>query len=206
MDDPEPDERDVEAIIEAANNGDLQEVRRLVQQDRRLLEANDRDDTPLTAAAWRRRVEVIRYLLEEGAQVNLRSPLGGSALDLACGCGHLEAASLLLAHGADAAGAGVTGWTPLMSASAEGHTDVVALLLAHGCGDIDRRRSRSDERTALQYACIYGYMRVVRALLGAGADPHIVDRVGDTPLVTALRRGHAECVAVLQVRSVLVVA
>jgi hypothetical protein len=39
MDVPEPDEEDVNAIIVAANDGALEEVRRLVQQDRRLLEA-----------------------------------------------------------------------------------------------------------------------------------------------------------------------
>jgi ankyrin repeat protein len=107
-------------------------------------------------AAWWGRVEVIRFLLDEGAQVNLRDHEGFSALDGACRSGRLEAASLLLAHGADAAQAGGEGRTPLMSASSDGHSNIVALLLAHGCGDIDRHRS--EEWTALHYACIYGHV------------------------------------------------
>jgi ankyrin repeat protein len=41
---------------------------------------------------------------------------------------------------------------------------------------------------------------VVRALLGAGADPHVVDRDGETPLAMALRRAETECVSELRVR------
>jgi ankyrin repeat protein len=202
MDHPELDEEDVEAIMQAAYDGDLEAVRRLVQQDRRLLEADDAVRTPLIAASDEGQVEVIRYLMDEGAQVNLRDPEGASALDVACCCGHLVAASLLLAHGADAAAADYDGigWTPLMHASAFGHTDVVALLLAHGCGDIDRRSSNG--RTALHRACGRGNVRVVRALLGAGADPHVVDHDNQTPLAMAVRRGREDCVAELQVSSV----
>jgi ankyrin repeat protein len=181
----------------AAYDGNLRKVRRLVQQDWRLLDANDWENTPLTAASGQGQVEVIRYLLYKGAEVNLPSPLGDSALDVACGHGRLEAASLLLAHGADPAGAREDDCTPLMRASAFGHTDVVVLLLAHGCGDIDRRCI--DERTALHYACGRGHVRVVRALLGPGADPHAVDRDGETPLSRAVRLGREECVAMLQV-------
>jgi uncharacterized protein len=204
MDHSEPDEEDVEALLEAAGEGDLEEVRRLVQQDRRLLNANG-VWTPLTAASEQGQVEVIRYLLDEGAQVNLRDRSGDSALDEVCYHGQLEAASLLLAHGADAAAAGDEGDTPLMLASARGHTNVVALLLAHGCGDINRQTTEYG-RTAVHSASWNGYVRVVRALLGAEADPHIVDRVGETPLVTAVRLDHEECVAVLEVRSVVIVA
>jgi serine/threonine-protein phosphatase 6 regulatory ankyrin repeat subunit B len=85
------------------------------------------------------RVEVLRYLLGEGAQVNLQDPSSWTALGRACYQGSREAVYVLLAHGADAAAADQNGWTPLMVASANGHTDVVALLLAHGCGDIDRQ-------------------------------------------------------------------
>jgi ankyrin repeat protein len=202
MDVPEPNAEDVEAIIDAAYNGDMEEVRSLVEQDRRLLEADNGDDTPLTAAAWSGRVEVIRYLLDEGAEVNLRSSEGASALDAACDRGHLEAVSLLLAHGADAAAAWGEGETPLMSASANGHTDVVALLLVHGCGDINRQRADNDQ-TALHDACAWVHVGLVRALLGAGADPHVVDLHGYTPQEMAITLG---CVALLQVRAVLVEA
>jgi ankyrin repeat protein len=199
MDVPEPDEEDVKAIIEAAETGNLEEVRRLVQQDRGLMDAASTTDTPLTAAALGGHVGVIRYLLEEGAQLGLRDPDGWTALDVACFRGHLGAVCVLLAHGADAVAPGTEARTPLMRASQEGHADVVALLLAHGCGDIDHQDDQNSG-AALDFACDRGHTGVVRALLGAGADPHVEDCNGVTPLAVAVRLGREECVAELQVR------
>jgi ankyrin repeat protein len=179
--------------------GNLAEVQRLVEQDRGLLNENDGTYTPLTAAACLGRVEVVRYLLEEGAQANLRDPNDDCALNAACARGNREMVGLLLAHGADAT-AGLMGVTPLMAASDEGHTDVVALLLAHGCGDIDLQRPGS-RWTALCDAVYRGHAGVVRALLGARADPQVMVDHGETPLAMSVRRGHTECVALLQVSS-----
>jgi ankyrin repeat protein len=62
---------------------------------------------------------------------------------------------------------------------------MVALLVAHGCGDIDRRHVLGGW-TALHYACNKGCGGVVRALLGAGADPHVVDHQGHSSLRIAI--------------------
>jgi ankyrin repeat protein len=188
------------ALGHAAYAGNLEEVQRLVQQDRGLLNANDGYFTPLTAAAQRGRVEVMRYLMEEGAQVDLRDTFDWTPLERACQRGHIQAVSLLIAHGADTATANEFGLPPLMFASGQGHTDVVTLLLAHGCSDIDDQDGEDRHWTALHHACAGGYAAVVRVLVEAGADPHKVDREGETALYFAVRRGQMECVALLQVR------
>jgi ankyrin repeat protein len=198
MDEPELDEEDVEAVVQAAEAGDLAEVRRLVQQDRRLLDTASDGYIPLTAAVVGGHVGMVRCLLEEGAQVNLLDPMGNTALDWACDRGSLQVVTLLLAHGADAAAPHDDGYAPLMFACTRGHADVVARLVAHGCGDLDGQDS--DGRTAMHIACYRGHAGVVRALLGAGADPHVVDGYDETPMAMAVRTGRAECVAVLQVR------
>jgi ankyrin repeat protein len=61
-------EADLHAITSAAGRGDLGDVRRLVQQDRQLLEAYCDQRTPLKVAAEEGRLDVIRYLLDEGAR------------------------------------------------------------------------------------------------------------------------------------------
>jgi ankyrin repeat domain-containing protein 17 len=200
MDVPEP-LRDARAIVAAAHYGHLEEVQRLVQQDRRLLDANDGISTPLTEAAQNGHLEVIRYLLAEGAQLNLVDPVGWTPFFVACISDKPEAASLLLAHGADAATVNDEGGTPLIHASAGGHARIVALLLAHGCGDIDRR-SGGGLWAALHCASCSGGTRMVRALLEAGADPHVVDRDGKTPRAVAVGGSHEQCVAVLEVCAV----
>jgi CDK inhibitor PHO81 len=190
---------DARAIIEGAKRGHLKGVRRLVQQDHQLLDAVWKDHTPLTAAAAKGRVEVVRYLLDEGADIHLRpAPYVRSALSEACNHGHVEVVALLLARGADT-GPAITGWTPLMAASSQGHTDVVELLLAHSCGDVDQQQPPSSGWTALRWACAFARAGVVVLLLGAGADPHVVDHFGRTALSEAVARGHVECVALLEV-------
>jgi hypothetical protein len=65
--------------IRAALRGNLEELRRLVEQDRRLLEIDDGEYIPLKAAADHSCPEVIGYLLAEGIQVNLRDLSGLTA-------------------------------------------------------------------------------------------------------------------------------
>jgi ankyrin repeat protein len=191
------------AIVDAAERGDLEEVRRLVQQNQMLLNAvvwayQWEDRSPLTAAANRGRVEVVRYLLDEGADIDLWTGEYGTALATACSEGRLAVVALLLASGADTA-PDRHGWTPLIGASGKGHTDIVELLLAHGYGDVDAQESTG--RAALHRACFNGRAGVVRALLGAGANPHLVDQYGRTPLRHAVGVGREGCVALLQVNS-----
>jgi hypothetical protein len=87
----------------------------------------------------------------------------------------------------------------LMAASSKGHTDIVELLLAHGCGDVDAQGLAG--RVALHYACLNGRAGVVRALLGAGADPHAMDHDGHMPEGGAVGVDRGGCVALLQVIS-----
>jgi uncharacterized protein len=188
------------ATVDAAWGGDLEEVRRLVQQDRGLVDAVVGKWSPLTAAAHDGHVEVVRYLLDEEADINLRPGNFRTALEHASYKGRLQVVALLLARGARTTPSG-DGMTPLMHAARKGHTGVVELLLAHREGEqLERRAHRLlVRRTALHFACLDGHAGVVRALLGAGADPHVVDLQGDTPLSLAFTKGHAECVALLQV-------
>jgi ankyrin repeat protein len=192
------------AIVDAAERGDLDEVQRLVEQNRMLLNAeSDSMSSPLVAAANMGRLEVVRYLLDEGADIDLWTVRYGTALEAACFSGRLAVAALLLANGADTA-PDHHGWTRLMVASRRGHTDMVELLLAHGGGQHIDYQPPNFGSTALHYACISGRAGMVRLLLGAGADPHVENHCGDTPLSRAIRQGHAECIAMLQVSSVLV--
>jgi ankyrin repeat protein len=55
-------------MVDAALHGELKKVRRLVQKNRALLDSNDGLGTPLTAATHKGHLELLRYLLTEGAQ------------------------------------------------------------------------------------------------------------------------------------------
>ena len=126
--------------------------------------------------------------------------------------GNVGEVRALLAAGADPAAGLDGGFTPLMWASSYGHSEVVAALLAAGA---DPAARDNDGHTALMKASEGppppggfvegdepqieegGHVRVVAALLAAGADPAALDKGGRTALMRASEHGHAEVVRAL---------
>jgi uncharacterized protein len=204
-----------ERILDAAIEGDVDEVERLAEENPGLLEATDgAGTTPLMFASHVGSMGVVRYLLEKGAAVNTRDDRGSTALWYACckeskcyfpGCRLLV--QLLLDKGADPAITGDQGSTPLMGAVEQEGREVVKLLLGRPSGKatINYRNQRGE--TALWKACRSGRPEILRALLESGADPTIPDDNGTTPVAEAKRvmqsryyaGRHTQCVAALEV-------
>lgn len=180
-------------VCTAAERGDVEAVRRLLNQDCGLLEARISEGnllrTPLMLAALEGHMEVVTFLVEEGADVNARDADGETPLCMAAGWGHEEVVAFLLSRGADARTSNRHGSTPLHEASCEGHLRIVRLLL-HTLGGRGLDDADEEGRTALWLACHYGRTEVVRALLLAGASHAIPDRSGITPLQAVLENGH----------------
>ena len=88
-------------------------------------------DMPLFVAAGEGRSDIVRYLLEEGADVNAREKLGDTALTEATYYGHVALVKELLAHGADVNAIGNDG-TALDIALNRNNPVVVDLLKHHG--------------------------------------------------------------------------
>jgi Ankyrin repeats (3 copies) len=88
------------------------------------------ENTPLIAASSDGRVDIniVRWLLDHGAEINSRQFQGGTALHLAARWGHLHALQALLEHGADINALNNDGEVPLHLASSDGHDDVLDLL------------------------------------------------------------------------------
>ena len=108
----------------------------------------------------------------------------------------------LLRGGAKSAHVHPTRGTALHVASARGNVQVVqALLKADDAVDAIVSTTRDTKRTALHCAVIGNtpHSHVVAAmLLSIGATANAQDSMGDTPLLTAVKRaGQLECVKVL---------
>jgi ankyrin repeat protein len=197
-------EEAIEAVHRAAWQDDAVSVTRMLDDDPGLLSSVWKSDTLLTTAVWHGHVDVVRLLLERGAEINQADDsTGGTALHLAVARGHEEVVSLLLTSGADPSIKGYRGKTALMLALLGGYVAVVLLLLR------SMERRGLDERdedgcTAVWYACRWGHADVVRALLLAGADHTIADNDDRTPLQLAEEREHHDCVALIHVSTSLV--
>ncbi len=149
----------------------------------------------LRDAAAQGQIQTVRTELEKGADVNTSDQLGRTALMLASFDGHTEIVRLLLSKGAQVDLRDSSGRTALMYSSSGPFPETVQLLL-------DWKADPNivdgiEQWTALMFAAGEGQLEVVQILLKHGADPSLKDVDGDTALVFAQRRNHAEVARLL---------
>jgi ankyrin repeat protein len=193
-------EEAVRHIFTAVFGGHVEEVARLLDANPHLMEAREEEEhrTPLLVAAIYGRTDVVRLLLERGADINAGDDSDITALQYAAEEGHEEVVSILLSCGADSSRRGSSGLTALILSSFSGRLDVVQHLLQHMAGrGLDERNHNG--RTALWGACLNNHVEVARFLLLAGADPTIADTDEETPRQAAARYGRPACVSLLEV-------
>lgn len=136
--------------------------------------------TPLMGAASRGRTDLVKMLLDRGADVDMVTLDQDTALMWACQEGHIEVVKMLLDAGADIHVREIIfGDTAITKASSEGHTEIVSMLLDKGD---DANAKDDDDNTALMRASDGGYTETVSLLLKNGADLHAEDVNGNTCL------------------------
>ena len=145
-------------LIAAAKANDLaaacEWLRRGADADAREVRAHAHDRTPLEIAAVEGRLEMVRLLLNNGADANWHdNPESVSALHQSTGAGFLEVSQLLLDRGAEVDLQWIPGGTALHGAAAFGSWRVVTLLLSRGAA-VNARDAWG--KTPLHSAAIYG--------------------------------------------------
>ncbi|XP_060742510.1 ankyrin repeat domain-containing protein 27 isoform X1 [Tachysurus vachellii] len=86
------------------------------------------------------------------------------------------------------------GFTPLHVAALHGHTVLVSLLIRHGA---NINACNSQNATSLHLACQNSHTQVVSSLVERNAKLNKKDQFGNTPLIQSCLKGHEETVSVL---------
>lgn len=149
----------------------------------------------LNKAARAGNLKSVEALIADGALVNARNSLGGTALHDAAWSGEKEIAAYLISAGADVNAKHAEGSsTPLHYAVLTNHPEVVEVLLDHGA---DVKALYRSTQTPLQLAAARGYGRIASLLIAHGADVNARDENGATPLSEAAWTGETEMVKLL---------
>lgn len=124
------------------------------------------------------RAQMIRLLVEAGAEINqVDEPSGSAAIHFLMSASNVTSAlSVLLQYGAKFNQPNRDGATPLMLAIEYAGLNEITNLLSAGA-DPNARHGR-DARTALMTAAVLGQKDTIRELLHAGANPRLLDNRG----------------------------
>ena len=176
----------------ALKRGNLESIQSIVEQLPFRVHSRDHDGyTTLILAARAGRLDVVVYLLAEGASINdQENKWRVTALYEASSHSKAHVIQHLLRSGADITLPNKGGWTPLMVAPISGKgVETQRCLLEHGGNDMNAINITGG--TALHQAASAGFDQpeLVARLLEAGADPTIIDKNGRTALDLARKEG-----------------
>jgi Ankyrin repeats (3 copies)/Ankyrin repeat len=159
---------------------------------------------PLAYAAAYGNLEIVKLLVEAGANLNGQVAYGDVALIKADEHGNDDIIEYLISEGADVNVPNDYGVTPFIGLCAKGRLDLVQLAAKHG-GDVNSsfvakigEGTGTKNFSPLQAAAARGQRDVVEFLLSRGADPRTRDSDGRTLLKLAESKGHEKVAGLLR--------
>ncbi|XP_057566673.1 ankyrin repeat domain-containing protein 27 isoform X1 [Hippopotamus amphibius kiboko] len=203
QEEPKKDYREVEKLLRAVADGDLEMVRYLLEwTEEDLDEAEDvvgavdlefchpLCQCPKCAPAQKK----LAKIPASGLGVNVTNQDGSSPLHVAALHGRADLVLLLVKHGASVGARDANQAVPLHLACQKGHFQVVKCLL-----DSHAKPNKKDisGNTALIYACSRGHHEVVALLLQHGASINASNNKGNTALHEAVMEKHVFVVELL---------
>ena len=183
----------MDEFYRACEKGNLLKVKSMVERGHDVNKKDEKDylwyRTPLMYAAGEGRFDVVKYLINHGADVSKTNFFEQTALHHASEYGHLKVVELLLSKGAGIDVEDTLCHTPLTLAARTGLIAILLCLINHG---VDLNKRNVHKRTALHYAIECGHLEVLELLLSKGAGIDVEDEDGHAPLTLAAKKGRSD--------------
>lgn len=172
-------------IFQYSRNGEVENLRRLLENGANPNEKDRYGLVPLYFACMDNQIEAARLLLEKGADPNEKDARGYTSLHFASMYDRREILKLLLENGANPNEKSLIGDIPLHMAVEYEYPEIIKILLGpNSLGvtlNINEKNSDNSE-TSLHIASRNGCVEAIKLLLENGADYSITDRRGRTCL------------------------
>lgn len=192
-----PDKSAMQKIASVMAHGKVSDLEHLLNSGLDVNATDESGTSLLLAATLLNRDDMVRCLLEHGADIHQEKAPCVTPLIAAAVTGNINVMDVLLADPRsdinESAGNGVT---PLIIASGTGAISSVQVLSALGA---DPNKCDTEGTSPLQAAFESDAYtpEIVRCLLEHGADPNLANKHGLTPLHKAVSHGNATCVSLL---------
>ena len=176
------------SLIRAIKINDASRVRTLLQARVNVNEKNYAGITPMTVAAEKGNMEIIRMLVEEGkADINAKSSYGITPLIAAASAGQAQTVTYLVKNGADATATDDLGKTATSYAASYDDPDALDDLISMERSTVNMPDNNGN--TPLIYAVQKGYLDNVKVLLASQADVNYKNPTGLSALAAAVAEG-----------------
>ncbi|XP_022247672.1 ankyrin repeat domain-containing protein 17-like isoform X2 [Limulus polyphemus] len=178
-------------LMEAASAGHVGVAKILVEHGASInTHSNEFKESALTLACYKGHLEMVRFLLEAGADQEHKTDEMHTALMEASMDGHVEVAKLLLDSGAQVNMPADSFESPLTLAACGGHVELATLLLERGA---NIEEVNDEGYTPLMEAAREGHEEMVALLLSQGADINAqTEETQETALTLACCGGFLE--------------
>ncbi|XP_028129824.1 ankyrin repeat domain-containing protein 49 isoform X2 [Diabrotica virgifera virgifera] len=157
-------------LLQACENGNLKLIQAILETEPNLIHAVDKDKyTALHRACYSNHIDIVKYLLQKGANIAAQTEMLWQPLHSCCQWNHKDCAAILIQHGADINARTEGGQTPLHIAAAHGASyDTVQMLLMHPYIDTTIKNSSGEtaKDIATRSSRYYNVFEMADPLLG----------------------------------------
>lgn len=167
----------VEMLRQAAGSGSLDLVKFWMSKN---ISATEETfyGSPISYASQLGQLDVLKYMIEKGADINKSDSAGQTPLHFAAENGQLKVMRYIIEHGAVVNVSDTSGDTPLMRSVWAQELEASRFLIDRAA-NINAANKNGD--TPLHIASTYGFAELAELLVSRGANPNIKDHSGKTP-------------------------